>query len=463
MSIITGDISTGYQTINVSSSDIQQNLNTDFVPSKFQGLSISSFGNSKNNPFFKLKDIAMNNDNSPDDRMRAIRFMNRIPHKEMMQHTIKACINIINDDQIPIGERYFFFSNNVEHVKLNEHVARECHIHYFNMSRNNKDYPIMFRLLTAQYIYMSICHTDPLWMESRKFLIDICTDDQETVHLRSEAADILCKQIVFEDYLLGEHVIDLLGSLYLENKFKTIYTNAQNAHNETISESVMSIIRTLALENRKQNVSNIVQSGFTNEAEGKNKTYTTGDVFECLLKLTKQVTPEKRDKILNSFNMILIHPSKYEGLTLSDILTLIWRKIQSQEDSLKTELELRLMEELHDMDKTCAFGHVSRLVNVLTGYVQEENLQIKMNIKDQLRSNVFARLSANLRLLPNKHQEDILLELGDSSSTKETAKEFIESYSVYDELKVEFIESNLMEQQTFDEIYQKCILEFLGL
>ena len=87
---------------------------------------------------------------------------------------------------------------------------------------------------------------------------------------------------------------------------------------------------------------------------------------------------------------------------------------------------------------------------VLSGYVHEEGMQVRMSIRDQLRANIFARIQTNMRLLPESHQDDILTELAEENSKKETAKEFIAAYSVRDELVSEFIDSKLIELDEVD-------------
>jgi hypothetical protein len=186
-------------------------------------------------------------------------------------------------------------------------------------------------------------------------------------------------------------------------------------------------------------------------------------LYEHVMKLTRNHPEKERSKILASFNFILIYPAKYEGVTLSEVLSLVWNKICSQTPEVKVELEKRLLQELCDMNDTCGTGLVGRLINVLSGFVQEEALQIKMNVKDQLRSNVFARLQANLRMLPESQQEAITLEMAESDGKKETVREFVEAYSVRDELATEFVAAGLIKQADFDMIYKKSVADFTGI
>lgn len=453
-------------TTSISYHDYKQECESfEFIPANFQGIATSTFGSSrKDNPFLELKATAMDIKIAKEERMQAVKYMCRIPHVHMRLHAIEAAISIISDDSYPIGERYYFFSNNEKFQKLDGHVHQACHHFYFYLSKDKKQYPLMFRILSAQYIYLystkNAKYTLPdslisrnedtsteseirdIWQDARVFIISLAIDPEETVRIRSEAADILYRKIDRTDAIIGKKVIDELGDLYLQNRLRTIYTNAQNAHNETITESVMSVIRTLM--------------------RTVTTTRSTDEIFNRVVEIVKHDNI-KRETITNVLRHIIMYPAKYEGITLTDILLLVWEKICTQEASIRSQLELRLIEEFCEMDMTCGGGHVTRLINILSGYIAEEGLQMKMSINDQLRSNIFGRLQANLKFLPIQNQDDILAEISDDKSKKATAKEFVLSYSVYDELKSEFVDAEFISAEEFEPFYTKCINEFLGI
>jgi len=456
-----------YSKMSLTFRELQNQFGEDeLLPARFCGIALNTMGltQRKKNPFFKLKALAMDKNQAPEDRMQAVRYMIKIPHINMISSSIEASKNIIEDELIPVQQRYFFFSNNEKYVKLEGNVVKECHLHYFNIA--SKSDPLIFKLMSAQFIYCTFFHTDDNWKKARSFIVDLAKDKQETVHIRSEAADILCRKIDLNDAAIGRENIDELGGLYTDNKRNTIYTNAQNAHDETITESVISAIRVLASEKKtKERVEKMGEEkvvSFTAEAVGGKKAETSGDIFEKILLLTSSFDTERREKIVSAFNHLIIYPAKYEGLTLSDILLLVWNKIQCQNPDTRKELEKRLLEELYDMNRTCGTGQITRLINILSGYVQGEGLEVRMSLKEQLRSNIFARLSTNLRMLPVKTQEEILEEISNDGVAKTIAKEFLESYSVYDELKEEFVDAGLIELLEFDKTYKKCTYDFIG-
>jgi hypothetical protein len=457
---------TSYDTIDSTSLELLDHLSTgEFIPGKFYGINCALFGSTLKNPFFKIKEIALDPKIPIDDRMRAIRYMNRIPHSESLNSVIEASKTIIDDESCPIGERYFFISNNDKFVKLSDQAVKECHVYFYKISTDK--HPLILRLLSAQFIYTSFSHNDDLWKDAREFIVKLAVDKQETIRIRAEACDILCKRIRRDDAIIGTNIIYELGNLYIKNKMTSIYTNTQNAHNESITESVMSIIRTLitakmVLATQYQKENRDIDT-FTGKALHIKTEQNSGDIFEKILELSVNLDEERKNKIISVFNFILIYPAKYEGINLIDVLCLVWNKICDQPIEIKKELEQRLLQELYDMDNTCGSGMVTRIINILSGYIQEEGLQIKMNIKDQVRANIFGRLQANMRMLPQKNQEDILEEISNDNSDKETAKEFIESYSVYDELVKEFVELDLIDKDEFRILHDKCIDDFMGI
>lgn len=430
---------------------------------KFYDISISSMGQSSKrfkNPFFKLKKIAMDSSINYEDRIQAIRYMSKIPHIEMLDNTLEASINIINDDNIPIGQRFFLFSNNDAYSKLDDYIVRNCHLHFF---KTDIVAPLLYKLLSAQVIYTEFFHDNEDWKSARMFIINIAIDENETIHLRSEAADVLCRGITIMDNEIGSYVIEELGSMYFDNKMGTIYSNSQNVHDATITESVMNAVRSLAAEKKSVEKTSKFKLSENKDNSNNKAVYNTGIIFEKLKLLAEHHEESYKDKVFAAFNHLMIYPAKYEGLCLSDILVLIWTKIQSQSDSVKNELEKRVVEELYDMDCTCGSGYLSRIINILSGYISDENIQIRMSVAEQLRSNIFARINANFRFMSSHDKDVILDEISTDDSSKETAKEFVETYSVKDELEEEFVKSNLIAKDAFDIIYEKCVANFLGL
>ena len=159
----------------------------------------------------------------------------------------------------------------------------------------------------------------------------------------------------------GKDIIYELGNMYTENKKRTIYTNLQNVHDTTVTKKIIDTLRQL------------MSTVYTERH--------TGEIYERIVALTQEDT--RRDSIIDSFQRILIDTSRYETLTMVDILLLVWEKICTSEN--KSELELRMLDELHEMDKTCSSGHLTRLMNILSGFFDEIQ-PVRISFSEQLRT-----------------------------------------------------------------------------
>jgi hypothetical protein len=220
----------------------------ELQPARFYGITISKLGDSRKNPWKKLKAVALDPKVPIEDRMRAVRYMDRVPHINRLEGCLEAAKAIINYEDCPIGQRYYFFSTNEKIVKLGGDIVKACHAYFFTAGFERSHWPLILRLLSASQIYTTERHHLPIWTQAREFVLKLAIDPQETVRIRAEAADILCRCVTMEDAMIGRKVIADLGDLYMTNKMTTVYSNAQNAHDNTITESVMAVIRALLKE-----------------------------------------------------------------------------------------------------------------------------------------------------------------------------------------------------------------------
>jgi len=227
---------------------------------------------------------------------------------------------------------------------------------------------------------------------------------------------------------------------------QTIYTNTQNVHDESINTSIRNMLRSLIKNDLKCKLE---------------KEYKIEDIHNFIIDYCNK-NELNYSIYLDILKRLMTDPSKYEGKNLCNIILMVWKKINSFEESIKLELYKRFIQELQDMIDTCSSGHLSRLLNILSGYIEDKDYQLKINPIDSLRSSIFARLNSELRKLGINQQEEILLAL--SSSNKEDKiilEEYISYYSPKDELKEEYKE--LMKEEEFEEIYNKTINEYMGL
>lgn len=415
--------------------------NFEDMPVLFNGLKTSSFGFSSEfhkNPFFELKKIAMDKNKEWGDRTQAVRYMQRIPHIERDKNCIEATISIVSDYQYHFRDRFHFFSNNEKIIKLSYEIVNALHKYVYENFETLSPHkiPLIYKILSAQHALTQF----PIGTYDidgvQTFLLDIAMDKDVSIEYRSECADILDRTGYYEYKKLGRKIINELGDLYNENKRQTIYSNMQNVHNETITKKIIETLRYLM-------------------SDVKDNNRHTGEIYEMIVEHTKD-DKERGEQINKSLQRILIDTSRYEGLTMVDILLLVWNKICSSKD--KYQMENRLLEELYDMYKTCSSGHLSRIINILSGFYDEIQ-PVKISFSDQLKSNVFARYTSYMKTLGQHEQDNIITEMLEDK--KPTIEEFMFSYSPKDELRDEFV-PEYMTEELFDEVFSVAEKTFFG-
>lgn len=404
------------------------------MPPVYLNIDTKSFGNSRSNPFFEIKKRVLDSKNTFEDRTQGLRYMQRIPHIKRSPNCIECALSILNDDQYPIRDRYVFFANNDKYVKLDYDIVNACHKYFFNNFDTKFKTPLEYKILSAQYLLTQHCENQNDIDEVQNFLIELSIDKDSQINYRAECADILSRAGYGDVREVGHQVIRELGSLYEVNKRTTIYSNLENVHDSTITEQLLNSLKSL----------------ITSVTTTKN----AGDIYDRLAELTKH--DERADTILKSFQRIVIDTAKYENLNVCDIMCLVWQKIITS--SSKHELEKRFVEELYEMYNTCSSGHLSRLLNILSGFF-EDITPVKISYNQQLRSNVFARLSFYMKSLSQDIQDQLVKEM--TSEDKSTIEEFIISYDPKDELQKEFKE--YIDKNEFDNCYKKALNDFFGI
>jgi hypothetical protein len=236
------------------------------------------------------------------------------------------------------------------------------HPYFFELALKN-NYPLELTLMSARFI---ISQYDYLSEERNKvleYILDVADDTNETVYARSECADILITLGEGNEIIFGEQVIEELGDLYNKNKEKTIYTNAQNAHNETINENTRNIVRALYKE------------------------YLTKFTYNDLITLSLEPIQDILYKICKDDNetgliqrflyRVMTDPFRFERLSLVDIFNLVFFKTETIES--KEEIYKRLFEEALECNETCTTGYFTRIVNTLNGFLTEKDLTFYIN------------------------------------------------------------------------------------
>ena len=153
----------------------------------------------------------------------------------------------------------------------------------------------------------------------------------------------------------------------LYQRMLTIYGDSQNVHTTTVNESVLKACVYLM------------------EVEPPN-----GFDAEKVKEILKEASPEHRDIIDTVMERIEIDTSRFtwndNRFGLYDVFSSLWSYIIRHPSC--SELYMRLIEEMVSMTRYCTTGHVSRFINAIQGYTDDEGLQVRISDKQQIRAVV---------------------------------------------------------------------------
>lgn len=412
----------------------------------------------------RVKSIGMDRKQTYSSRKNAIDQLTRLPHRDKNQHIADCLLAMISDDKIPIEHRYSLFSEN---RSLDNEVQRKCHIFYFN-NFNPPRYPMRLKLMSAQYL-LQVSNRDQYDLrEVYGFLIRTSQSSTTDNGTKAECADILSRcgysetaERIFEELAIPAVINDYQTTRrYVEPRIenlpearrrvlvkrRTVYDDGQNVHNSSINEGVKEIIRELC----KEHSSSIQPSC---------RTSNLSEVSKRLVVLSREKSLVTRQKITGTVDRIMIDTSKFEcDVTLCDILIMVWMKIKSS--THKEELEKRLVEEMEEMNGMCATGHLSRLVNVMSGFF--DNMSVRISFKDQIKNYIFNHY--NKILMSDKYgdlSDKIIDEMTESElSKKETLMKMVKDNDNKEELKREFPNIASID---FEEWYTSSIKSYCGV
>jgi len=216
-------------------------------------------------------------------------------------------------------------------------------------------------------------------------LVEIAQRDENRLNVEDLAsvADLLTT--IRPD--IAEHLLQILRRREAENERKQgrptqrdIYHDTQNVHDSDINNSIKSILEILVKDDSdllRKNPLDVIDDisvelrrrGYTNYQDSLNRISTDFAVF-----------------------------TEKHRLRLRDILHRIWNRIvEMKDEEMKKNAIGRLHEELLDMRGMCSTGHMSRLVNVLSGFPGFGSIRISWNA--QIQANITARLNTRLKVV----------------------------------------------------------------
>jgi len=320
-------------------------------------------------------------------------------------------------------------------------------------------------------------------------ILDFCQDNQLDFNLRADAADLLLT-FATSDYTrqVALDTIILLGR-QINRGIHSVYDDKQNVHNQTIDDSIKEILCFLAsiqLETKNGNyityedtckeiiefyckIHNIEMNSKyllfddTNEPDTKNE---TNDIDEDNDYVCNDTILKNLELIRASFLRFSLDRGLYNNFqSIQTLFIKIWNIIKTHEH--RDSLTSRLFEELIDMSGSCTSGHISRIVNVLSGFeINGKLINLSIDYKDEMTSNMIAKLN---KKICNIEDEDYKYNISEEmlwTSNYESRIHFNKFFrenvmeirnQLYDEYVVTL---NLLDSETFEINFRQALMKF---
>lgn len=199
------------------------------------------------------------------------------------------------------------------------------------------------------------------------------------------------------------------------NTEKSVYGDSQNVHNSEINKSVIKCLEYLFEKYEDMIIlREIYDNGLaiyrptTNKEKFVHKVSMLTDIRGILV----AKHPDKAELVNTSLDYVKTSTAIFgqRELGLIDCVISLWLWISEHEH--KKELYLRLLEEFKEMHGMCTTGHIARMINVMQGFTEDENLCIRISSRDQCVAVVKQYLTKSLQ---DCTDEDVIAGMTDGS------------------------------------------------
>lgn len=328
---------------------------------------------------------------------------------------------------------------NMTKVVLNNNIPETCKILHTKFVYDNINYEISKNIyneiknnnFVLSIEYYIILLKEILRLSKDEELINSIYNNLETMYnnendlyYKMKIADIFYMSKDKRKRELGEQMLEHIR--YLEeiirnreenlNKkcIKTIYSDSQNVHNTTINKNVKKVgqqliykmnvfefdTKLVLMEIKKYILKNYEK--YTKKYSNLKDFHYHSETYEDeLIDIVENFEFQPLlDLICKTLNRFQYDTSIFDTFTLCQLFSSIWKFIQTNVH--KEELMDRLIEEIVEMHKYCTTGHLSRLVNVIQGFTDDEDLQIKISSLEQIKSVIYVYLSKKMENAPDE-------------------------------------------------------------
>jgi hypothetical protein len=290
-------------------------------------------------------------------------------------------------------------------------------------------------------------------------LLDVARSTTYTDNERADAADVVLREGTQEQKLAARMALSDLGfaavnakSANIMERVKTVYSDSQNAHNDTITASIAKFIEKLI-----------------SDTTIKVRPYS--EVHEEIAKLVRSKKLEAKDRlaIFRALSRVQVDTATFTSynVTIAEILVHVWIRIQLQEPGtagkpgVKETLEDRLIQELLEMNETCSSGYSGRFINVLSAVDGD----LAISYEDQICANIAGRVNAKIRDIEDESLKTRVT-LGGMEGAEDEDHKIYRSFidrvleDIRAEMYKEFVGGKYVTVKEFDEYFAKARSQF---
>jgi len=393
-------------------------------------------------------------------RVEATRYLFASENDDHLQTAQEALLEIIDSASYPSEFRYSVIAGfisttgigtmlNVQKLKVpyDEEFVYSLQTAFFY----NKSNGVRERILSGQHMLAMRCVDDVEKKSVGDTLLAVATDDDvKDQNIRGDAADVVLRLGTPDQRRIARQVIADLGFATVEGnkgnlleRTRTIYSNAQNVHDDKTHECVERFIERIVNEtNVALRQYNEVHQEVTEMIRRKG-----GD----------QATKFKAYKALNRVSVDTATFTKLK-VTIAEVFIHVWIRIQQKEDGKRENLEDRMFEELVDMSDTCSSGHAARFVNVLS----LDDATLVISWESQIKANIVGRMNARIQAIEDEDQRGSAsmgcLDDAEPEDVK-AYKDFIMKnvVTLRAELRKEFVGEGYIREAEFNEYFERGV------
>lgn len=335
-------------------------------------------------------------------------------HDPCIPEVIKMFVRVINDTYIDADYRYKTILS-IENEALSEnyisYILGELFYQFSVFNRN----PAYYRTLACQYLFEKKLRID-MHESLEAILIQFGNETELDYNRRADAVDVVLAYTKnTETRKTAKYILKVLGcgtGNYKAVGSASIYLDMQNTHNKSIENSALRSLHNLSFTVSPESIDTIRAKLYKHNKHITTQVLDFNHCISCncileagLVKVCSQTCKDRHthrktlDRALNRITIDRKVYASYNMMTLLRALGIVYAYIKhlkhtSENKCVYNELLTRLSEELVEMADTCSTGFITRLANVMSGYVDKG---ICISWDDQIKSNIFGRMQSHLR------------------------------------------------------------------